>query len=172
MNPDIDLRLKSVMKALTDVILPALPAEERLAREQANLVLGHVRIIAEQWQHALNLELLNLALACELASELAAMNFDSALGDDLIAALARAADVDRGNYAAVSDVHRKLKAVIDRLLAPEHPNTGVPPAMMAAVLRYNRQRAERERIWHRAAGLDPDAGKLPPIASLFDVGSR
>ena len=37
MNPDLDLRLKSVLKALTDVILPALPADERMAREQARL---------------------------------------------------------------------------------------------------------------------------------------
>ena len=52
MNPDIDLRLQSMLKALTDVIVPALPAQERMAREQAGLLIGHLQIISEQWRHA------------------------------------------------------------------------------------------------------------------------
>ena len=167
MNPDIDLRLKSVLKALSDVILPALPASERLARDQANLVIGHLTIIAEQWQYALNFELENLAQACALAGELAGMNFDSALGDDLIAALSAAAAVDRNNYQAVTAIHRALKTLIDALIAADHHSAPMPPALLDAVLRYNRCRAPRERVWHRGAGLDPDAASLPSIASLF-----
>lgn len=168
MNPDIDLRLKSVLKALSDVILPALPAEQRMAREQTHLVLGHLGIIAAQWKHALKLELENLTLASALASDLAGMNIDSTLGDDLIAALAVAAEVDRRDYDAVSNAHRALKAVIDRLLASPGHDDGLTPAMLDAVLRYNAVRARRERIWHGAAGLDPDASRLPPIATLFE----
>lgn len=167
MNPDIDLRLKSILKALSDVILPALPASERVARDQANLVIGHLTIIAEQWQHALEFELENLAQACVLAGELAGMNFDSALGDDLKAALSAAETVDRSDYQVVTEIHRVLKGVIDRLIAADHRSAPMPPAMLAAVLRYNRRRAPRERVWHRAAGLDPDAASLPSIASLF-----
>lgn len=168
MNPDLDLRLQSVMKSLSDVILPALPADERLAREQTQLVLGHLDIIARQWKHALNLELKNLALACELAGDLANMNIDSALGDDLIAALAVAAEIDRSDYDAVSQTHRALKLVIDRLLAPRHGDECLSREMLDAVLRYNERRARRERIWHGLAGLDPDASRLPPIATLFE----
>ena len=141
--------MKSLLKALSDVILPALPASERVARDQANLVIGHLTIIAEQWQHALEFELENLAQACVLAGELAGMNFDSALGDDLKAALSAAETVDRSDYQVVTEIHRVLKGVIDRLIAADH------------------RRAPRERVWHRAAGLDPDAASLPSIASLF-----
>ena len=172
MNPDIDLRLKSVLKALSDVIVPALPAHERLAREQANLVVGHLTIIAEQWQHALGFELENLALACELAEELAKLDIDSTLAADLSAMLADARHVDRNNYEAVSDMHRRLKAVIDQVLAAGQGQTAMSPVMLAAVLRYNQRRAPRERIWHRGAGLDPDAVQLPPIAALFERESR
>lgn len=167
MNPDLDLRLKSVLKALSDVILPALPASERLARDQANLVIGHLTIIAEQWQHALNFELQTLAQSCVLAGELAGKNFDSALGDDLIAALSAAEAVNRNDYQAVTEIHRVLKTVIDRLISADHRSAPMPAAVLDAVLRYNRRRAPRERIWHRAAGLDPDAASLPSITSLF-----
>jgi len=167
MNPEIDLRLKSVLKALSEVILPALPAGERMARDQTNLVIGHLSIIAEQWKHALNFELENLALASGLAAELAGMTLDARLGDDLIAALAAADEVDRNDYDAVSAVHRGLKTVIDRLIADDYRSTPMPPAMRDAVLRYNQRRATPERIWHRGAGLDPDGASLPPIAALF-----
>jgi hypothetical protein len=172
MNPDIDLRLQSVLKALCDVIVPALPAHERLAREQANLVVGHLTIIAEQWQHALTFELENLMLACELADELATLELDSPLSAALSAALGDARNVDRNNYQAVSDTHRQLKAVIDRVLAAGQGQTAMPPAMLAAVLRYNQRRAPRERIWHRGAGLDPDAAQLAPIAALSERQAR
>lgn len=168
MNPDIDLRLQAVLKALSDVILPALPAEEHLARDQTRLVMGHLEIIHEQWQYALKFELENLALACELARELAALTVDGRLGDDLSAALAAAAAVASSDYQAVSDAHRALKAVIDSVLTAGQADTALPPAMLAAVLRYNQRRAPRERIWHRAAGLDPDAAQLPSIAALFE----
>lgn len=167
MNPDLDLRLKSVLKALSDVILPALPATERLARDQANLVIGHLTIIAEQWQHALSFELQNLAQSCLLAGELAGMNFDSTLGDDLSAALSTATAVDRSDYQAVTEIHRGLKTVIDRLISADHHSAPMPPAVLDAVLRYNHRRAPRERVWHRAAGLDPDAASLPSIAALL-----
>ncbi len=172
MNPDIDLRLKSVLKALSNVILPALPANERLARDQANLVMGHLSIIAEQWHHALNFELGNLTLACALATELVGMTRDVALGDELLAALAAVEALDRTDYTAVGQAHRALKAIIDRLIADEHRGAPMPRAMLAAVLRYNQARAPRERIWHRGAGLDPDTASLPPVASLFEREAR
>ena len=168
MNPDIDLRLQAVLKALSDVILPALPAEERLARDQTRLVMGHLEIIHEQWQYALKFELENLALACELARDLAALNADCTLDEDLSAALAVADAVANSDYQAVSQAHRALKAVIDRLLTAGQTDTALSPSMLAAVLRYNQRRAPRERIWHRAAGLDPDAAQLPSIAALFE----
>ena len=168
MNPDIDLRLKSVLKALSDVILPALPADERLARDQVKLVMGHVAIIAEQWKHALNFELENLALACALAGELAAMSLDASCGDELIVALAAAEAVDRNDYDAVTLVHRHLKGLIDVLIADDQRCAPMPRAVLAAVLRYNQRRAPRERTWHRGAGLDPDTASLPPFASLFE----
>ena len=168
MNPDIDLRLQAVLKALSDVILPALPAEERLARDQTRLVMGHLEIIHEQWQYALKFELENLALACELARDQAALNADCTLDEDLSAALAVADAVANSDYQAVSQAHRALKAVIDRLLTAGQTDTALSPSMLAAVLRYNQRRAPRERIWHRAAGLDPDAAQLPSIAALFE----
>jgi hypothetical protein len=167
MNPDLDVRLKSVLKSLSEVILPAIPVEQRLAREQANLVIGHLTIVAEQWKHALNYELENLSLASALASELSGLSLEPALGGELTAAVAETASLDRSDYDLVSAAHRALKALIERLIAEDHSGAALPREIITAVLQYNARRAPRERIWHRGASLDPDTAKLPPISALF-----
>lgn len=167
MNPDLDLRLHSMLKALSDVILPAIPVDQSLARDQAKLVMGHLTVIAAHWKHALNYELENLRLTCGLARELAGMGLANALGDELSAAVAQAEALDRSDYDAVSAAHRALKQVIDRVIAAEDSCASMSGLLKSAVLRYSTVRAMRERIWHRDAGLDPDTAKLPPIAALF-----
>lgn len=172
MNPDLDLRLQALLKALSEVVLPAIPTEQSLARDQARLVIGHLTVIAAHWKHALNYELESLRLACVLATTLAALEPAHGLGDDLHAALAQAAAVERSDYDAVSAVHRNLKASIDRVIAAANTCAPMSPALKTAVLEFSAQQARRERIWHRDAGLDPDADKLPPLASLFAPAAR
>ncbi len=169
MNPDLDLRLQSMLKALSDVILPAIPAEQSLARDQTRLVMGHLTVLAAHWKHALNYELDSLSLACGLAEELAGMGLERTLRDELSAAVARARALDRSDYDAVSAAHRTLQQVIARVIAGDDSCAPMSAALKTAVLRYSTIRATRERIWHRGAGLDPDTAKLPPIASLFEI---
>ena len=48
MIPSIDDRLASVIRAMTDLILPSLPPEAGLAIEQAQLSIGQLQIIRAQ----------------------------------------------------------------------------------------------------------------------------
>jgi hypothetical protein len=48
MIPSVDDRLASVVRALTDVILPSLPPEAGLAQEQIQLAVGHLQILRAQ----------------------------------------------------------------------------------------------------------------------------
>ena len=52
MLPSIDLRIANIVKALEQVVLPALTARERLAKDQVNLCIGHLQMIAQQWRWA------------------------------------------------------------------------------------------------------------------------
>jgi hypothetical protein len=167
MNPDIDLRLQSMLKALTDVILPAIPAEQSLARDQTKLVMGHLTVLAAHWKHALNYELESLRLARALAAELSDMAMASGLRDELNAAVTATETLDRSNYDEVSAAYRALKQIITCFIAGDDSGTLMPLALKNAVLRYSTVQARRERIWHQGAGLDPDLATLPPIASLF-----
>lgn len=168
MNPDMDLRLKSVMKALAEVILPALPPEQRMARDQANLALGHLALLAEQWPYALRYELESLDECLELANALTPQVRDPHLAAALTDGVARAADVARDDYAAVSAALHAVKASIDCALADGEGEAPLSAAVLDAVLRYNARRAPRERSWHRASGLDPDGPRLPRFQDSFD----
>ncbi len=48
MIPSVDDRLASVVRALTDVVMPSLPPEASLAQEQMQLVIGHIQILRAQ----------------------------------------------------------------------------------------------------------------------------
>ncbi|MET0547377.1 MAG: hypothetical protein ABWZ40_13830 [Caulobacterales bacterium] len=48
MTPSIEHRLDSVIRALSDIILPALPASANLATEQTRLAIGHLKILKAQ----------------------------------------------------------------------------------------------------------------------------
>ena len=52
MNPSVQDRLGSVLRALSGVILPALPKDAGLAQEQAMLAMGHIQIILAQMDAA------------------------------------------------------------------------------------------------------------------------
>lgn len=171
MNPDIDLRLESVTKALTDVILPALPQDQRFARDQLGLVLGHLRIIATHWQYALRYELACCDTLCGLARDLAGLIDDSALIAALDTAVAQTATVDRADYAAVSAAQRALGTLLDRAIGAGHASGPLDPRLARVVIAYARAAALRERVWHRDSGLDPDAAALPSIETLFSSGA-
>ena len=44
----MDDRLASIVRSLTDIILPSLPGDAGLAQEQAHLAIGHLQIIRAQ----------------------------------------------------------------------------------------------------------------------------
>jgi hypothetical protein len=57
MQPEYDLRLRSMMKALADTIIPAIDSANRAAAEQAHIVLGSLELLRRQIDYAHCLEL-------------------------------------------------------------------------------------------------------------------
>lgn len=52
MTPSIDIRIATIVRAMEDVVAPAIDPGNSLAREQAALVVGQVRLIAAQWSRS------------------------------------------------------------------------------------------------------------------------
>lgn len=168
MNPDIDLRLRAIDKALDDVIARVIPAGEAMARDQLALVRAHLRVIGTHWKYALRYELGTLDALLVLARRVENWAVPAG-GEALLAAMAVAAVVDRADYDQVSAAQRALAAAIDAVIAAEYTLTPMPSALRQAVLEHYAWAAPRERAWHQGSGLDPDAPSLPAIAGLFST---
>jgi len=166
MLPNIDLRIANMIKAVEQVILPALPDRERLARDQAMLVAGHLRMIGDQWKWALAYEQISLddlaGLGRVLLSHVAPL-----LQEQLEEALAVADTCDRSSITALEQANIVLGRVVDRIILGEGDPNPLPQAVADAVLDYGRRHARRERIWFKGNRLDPDQADLPDIGAMM-----
>ena len=107
MLPNIDLRIANMVKALEQVILPALPRDQRLARDQAMLVAGHLRMLGDQSKAALRYERISLDDLAGLSRDLIPAA-PAPLGQRLEHALAEAEGCDRESVTALEQANLKI----------------------------------------------------------------
>ncbi|BBF69940.1 hypothetical protein [Sphingomonas bisphenolicum] len=166
MLPNIDLRIANMIKALEQVVLPALPRDQRLARDQAMLVAGHLRMMGEQWKSALRYEQVALddlqGLARHLLPDAPAL-----LADDLKAALSMAQACDRVSVTAIERANIDLGHAVDAVILGGKDHAPLPPESIDALLNYALRHARRERSWFKANRLDPDQHDLPDLETML-----
>lgn len=154
MTPNVDERLASVVRALSEVILPHLPPEASLAQEQVHLCIGHLQILRAQFDAVPAFEREELADAVAVARDLAVVATGGAQTEAALAALGAAvaasdgADV-RGQRAAV------LEAVDALVKAAAQDGTrDAKAAISAVVLRHEAPRTLKDRQWFAPFGFD------------------
>jgi hypothetical protein len=165
MLPNIDLRLANCIKALEEVVIPSLPGGERMAREQALLVIGHLRMIGGQWKQALRFENTSLEAMSALARTIAVS--DPGFSGELADALAACETIDRRDIDAVEAAICQVGAAIDKAILGADGTVALSAAAVAAILDYGEKQAFRERTWFKLCGLDPDAAELPTIEAVL-----
>ena len=167
----IQTRIDNLMKAMQQVVLPALPADAALAREQAQLVIGHLSVIAQQWPRAAAYEAGNLEGLKSLGQALVhAAAGGPETGKAVTGVQARLGiSTDSADVVALQADIVALGYSIDRLIeaAGVDGTAAFHAASSGAVLAHAERQALRERIWCAGTHLDPDVAKLPPFESLF-----
>ena len=154
MNPSIDDRIGSVIRALSDVILPHLPAEAPLAQEQAQLAIGHLQIIRAQLDDAPAFERGELDDAIAVARALrAAIPEDGDTGTAL-AALQGALDAADGSD--VRGQRHALNLAIEQLVQAvgRKGDPGIRETLSTIILDHEYHRAQKDRKWFAAFGFD------------------
>ncbi len=156
MNPSVRDRLASVVRALGGVILPALPNDASLAKEQAMLAMGHIQIILAQMDAAPDF------LADEAADfrEMAAATAAAMAGGEQTRAAKAALEAALLVPAASppEQVSSTLQAAIDRALVAlaADGEASARAAASKAVLAIGACRADKDRRWFAAMGFDID----------------
>jgi hypothetical protein len=158
MIPSVDDRLASVVRAITDVILPSLPAEAALAREQAQLAVGHLQILRGQLDAAPAFELGELSDARALGAALLAKGQG---GPECSAALAllRAAIEKKGTSPlpreARADINQAVDGVIRMAAIDATPD--FRKQLVQLVVEMETGRANKDRKLFAPMGFDAEA---------------
>jgi hypothetical protein len=169
--PSIELRIQTLVKALSQVVLPAIDPGNALAREQAQLVIAHLQLIAQQWTKALPYEAQSFAASRALAERLA----DNAAGGERTRAAAMAlraalaARVDAHDLGSLVGGNLALSSALDVMIEAASVD-GAPDfraVLDRAVLDDSAERAVRERVWFAGTGLDPERSRLPSLDDLL-----
>ncbi len=146
MNPSVQDRLDSCVRALEHVILPALPESAALAREQAMLVMGQVQIIRAQLDAT-------PAFEAEEARDIEAIAHSLLDATHEEASELRTALDDSGD-ATPRERTAALQNAIDSFLRG-YDAAGGPPAEIARIVcEHGARRAGKDRAWFAAMGFD------------------
>lgn len=171
--------LRAAAKAMTDVVLPALDPDNKLAQEQGQLVLASLNLAMQRLPQMYRFDCDELARSLGLAERLGVIaakaedaGADSGAAADLAHSagqgaqvLARAtADPDELTSANF-DLREKIGALVAALYA------AAPDAILAEVGRTVTANAGeqllRDRAWVAPQGWEPGAAGLPDLDALL-----
>lgn len=174
MRPQI--QLQAVIKALSEVVLPAIDPANTLAIEQGKLSIGLLALLAQQLpvQFAFDRdELARLIAASEQLAREARGGTDTqaalAALHDATAAAGQSLEAARASPAELEAGIRALRRATGELVSAVHRggDAGSCGAVQATVLAMSKQQLLRERSMLLMQGWEPDPKSVPPLADLL-----
>lgn len=156
MNPSVPDRLASAVRALSYVVLPALPVEASLAREQTQLVIGHLQITLAQYADTPAFEQQEADDFRDLAVDLTALASGGDATQAAAASLSRTLE-DSASLPSLARTDALQKAIDDLLVALDRDgDEAAVEAVRAKVLSQAAHRADVDRRWFSMMGFDPE----------------
>lgn len=157
MTPNVDERMASVIRSLTEVVLPHLPPEASLAQEQVHLSIGHLQIIRAQLDEYVAFERGELDDALAIGRELADAVSGGAQTNAALVALRGTLDAAVGGTPAeVRGQTRAIDDAIDGLIVALSADgaDGARDRMRSIVLAREAARVEKDRRLFLPFGFD------------------
>jgi hypothetical protein len=162
LTPSIDERLASVIRALTDVVLPSLPKDSGLAIEQLQLSVGHLQILRNQLDLAPAYEKEEFTDASALGAELVMQSSGGPNTVNARTVLQHAIDQGRQSpdtRESRTAINSSVAGLIEAIAADGSDTT--KDACWSIVLEHERNRVAKDRRWFACFGFDniDDLGK-------------
>lgn len=169
-------QIPTLIKAMTDVVLPALDPSNKLAQEQAQLIIGSLHLIAQRLplQYRYDRHELGSFLALagtlenlsgesqELSAAMHALGAGVASGSDVLArAGAEPSELEAANLV----LRQALGAVVQA--AATLRDDARRQAIESAVMAHAQDLLLRERAWLAMQGWEGKDAALPPVESLI-----
>ena len=154
MTPNVDDRLASVIRALTEVILPHLPPEASLAQEQVHLSVGHLQILRAQIDAIPGFEREELDDAVAVGKALGGVvSGDAETGKALASLASSVAAAGGGDVRAERKAISSAIAVLIGAVSADGDAAG-KAALSKTILEHEHPRAQKDRHWFAPFGFD------------------
>jgi hypothetical protein len=168
MQPSFDLRIRTMNKALAEVVLPAIDPDNKAAAEQLQLVIGSLKLMQEQIDYANWFEIVDGRSMVAMAEKVAEVS-GKPLGKELSDAIAATQDVGTRHNVTLSQIRdanyvlrETLCDAISQALAGADAETA--RAISRTVISMTEDQTSRERAYVAKTGFDvfPDTLKSIP----------
>ncbi len=165
MTPSIDLRVATLIRAVEDVIAPAIDQTNHLAKEQTALLVGQLKLLAAQWNRAAD-----YAAVCraDLAGSLGGLRVEGAEQTQrAYAAVAGALSAPPGPDAEAD--YKALMRCADGLVraADGDGSSEFRQELRARLLAFSTRQALRDRSWFALSGFDLRPQELSTIDTMI-----
>jgi hypothetical protein len=157
MTPNVDERIASVIRSLTEVVLPHLPPEASLAQEQVHLSVGHLQVIRAQLDEYVAFERGELDDALVIGRELAGAVSGGAQTSTAVTALRSAVEAGTGGTPAeVRGQTHAINDAIDGLIIALSADgaDGARDTARSIILNREAVRADKDRRLFLPFGFD------------------
>lgn len=177
-----DIQIKTAIKAMVDVVLPAVDPNNKLAQEQARLVIGMLSLAMQHLPLLFRYELDELKRFLDLAEILyaeAAHHTEETSENQAAAALwhsvragADVFDRARAEPSEVRAANFDLRRSIGELIGVLSSNADADrfKRVSDAVTFHAEKQQLRERSWLLGQKWEPNPESVPPIESLIGSG--
>lgn len=174
MRPEI--QIASMIKAMKDVVIPALAGSNKLATEQASLVVGMLHLMASQLPHQFRFDRDELTRLIECTKSLQAIDTKDAATAAALAAMTEqrsAADSVLGECqrdpAELKESVRNLRTCVGDLVTALARTKELDNQLQAEkiVIDMSREQLLRDRSLLKLQGWEPDPAAVPDIAKLL-----
>lgn len=174
MRPEV--QIKAMIKALTDVVIPAVPQENKLAMEQANLVVGMLNLMQVQLPLQFRFDRDELLRLVNTAARLNALRTtDAAMAaaiDGVDGPCGRAADVlarcqfgPQDLYAAILALRAAFCALVDA--SANSADDDGRRQVEAILMSMSKEQLLRDRALMKPQRWEPDPAAVPDIEALL-----
>lgn len=155
MNPSVNDRLDSMLRSLTSVILPALPQDASLAKEQTQLIIGHLTILRGQLDTQPAFEAEETEDLVDMAQKIAAIANGGTHSQSAIKLLNQQLS-NLHKLETPSQRTNNVQLSIDKLLIALRNDGEITAraAVEAIVFELGSIRAKKDRQWFMPMGFD------------------
>lgn len=158
MQPSFDLRLRTMIKALSETVLPAIDSSNKAALEQTNIVIGSLELLREQVDFAHWFEVVDAKGMAAMVDTLVAITAlpSAAKAREVAAQTLAVAERYDIRLSTLRDANRELRDVISTLIEEAFAldDEGVRKQVQQVVLERSEAQISRERAFVAGTHFD------------------